>query len=150
MRCVAFSGPDRSWWHFQRDYSLISRFCIFRPCVKQSRYFFLFLCVKTSSPRPITSVKGKWWRVRWWENKFGSTWRLKFGGKLKKKNPPESFCLTVPVKHGRNMFPRWFSEGFLFSPLWLSASVAVLSISGLPKGGVHEPTNCFTKTAERQ
>lgn len=84
--------------------------------------------------------------ARWWENKFGSTERLKFGGELKKKNPPESFCLTAPVKHGRNMFPRWISEGFLFSPLWPSASVAVLSISGLPKGGVHEHkllyTNC--------
>lgn len=84
--------------------------------------------------------------AHWWENKFGSTEGLKFGGELKKKNAPESFCLTAPVKRGRNMFLRRFSEGFLFSPLWLSASVAVLSISGLPKGGVHEPTNCFTKT----
>lgn len=45
-------------------------------------------------------------RARGWENKFGSTERLKFGGELKKKNPPESFCLTAPVKQGRNMFPR--------------------------------------------
>lgn len=73
-------------------------------------------------------------------------WEVKVRRGAKEKNPSESFCLTAPVKYGRNKLPRWFSEGFLFLPLWLSAAVAVPFISGLPKGGVHEPTNCFTKT----
>lgn len=144
MRCVVFSGPDKSWWHFLSHYYLMLRFCIlFKPCVKQLRLFFFISLRNDELTEAHYLGEGEnLERARWWENKFSSTERLKFGVEQKKKGPPESFCLTV----GQKYIPRWFSEGFLFSPLWLSASIDVLSISGLPKEGGHEPTNGFTKT----